>query len=60
MLLKIIKNHAIMFYRKNIYTLNYKKGVTCPIDSTSGTIMLLGQTGTGLEKVNDTYLKVNN
>ena len=35
--------------------INYKKGIVCPIDSTSGTIMLLGSTGTGLETVNDTY-----
>lgn len=36
-------------------SINYKKGITCPIDSTSGTIMLLGSIGTELDTVNENY-----
>ena len=35
--------------------INYQKGITCPIDSTAGTIMLIGSTGYELNKVNENY-----
>ena len=35
--------------------INYRKGIVCPIDSTAGTIMLIGSTGHELNTVNESY-----
>ncbi len=59
-------SHNMAFYQKmNISELNssetyldpisYRKGVVCPIDSTSGTIELRGQTGYELDRKNESY-----
>ena len=59
-------SHNMAFYQKmNISELNssetyldpisYRKGVICPIDSTSGTIELRGQTGYELDRKNESY-----